>query len=52
MPRADSTSEPSTSCSPTTAFRRIGSAAKNVTTMTDGATPNPANGISRPTRAN
>lgn len=52
MPRADSTIAGSIPVRPTTALRRIGSTAKNVTTATAGATPNPSGAMSSPTSAN
>ena len=51
MPRAALTMLESTSDRPTTAFRKMGNVAKNVTTITAGSTPNPKGMMRMPTRA-
>ncbi len=51
IPRADSTTVGGISARPTTAFRRIGSVAKNTTVTTDGTTPKPSGTMSSPMTA-
>ena len=52
MPRADSTIDGAIPDRPTTALRRMGSVAKNATTMTAGTTPKPSGAMSNPMNAN
>ena len=51
IPRADSTTEAGMLFRPTTALRRMGRVAKNVTTMTAGTTPKPNGAINKPMSA-